>query len=46
MRNRCRFRGLDMPFALLVNRICEEGWRIFVLPCLKLHHFFSFEHKM
>ena len=33
-------------FALLINRICEEGWRIFVLPCLKLHRFFSFEHKM
>jgi len=43
---RCRFSSLEEDFALFDNRFYGEGWRIFVLLCLKLHHFFSPEHKM
>jgi len=43
---RCRFSGLEEDFALFDDRFYGGDWRIFVLPCLKLHHFFSPEHKM
>ncbi|STR42550.1 Uncharacterised protein [Klebsiella michiganensis] len=46
MGYRCRFNDFTLLLALLGNPIREEDWRIFVLLCLKLHHFFSFEHKM
>ncbi|AWF52278.1 hypothetical protein CSC12_3979 [Klebsiella michiganensis] len=46
MGYRCRFSDFTLLFALLGNPIREDDWRIFVLLCLKLHHFFSFEHKM